>query len=75
MTITNQGLSITEIDHIITQRVASAIETIAIYETKTRVARESMNQTKRHEDKMEKNARNKKKWEGDGDFGNGYPTK
>ncbi|GKF01184.1 hypothetical protein Tco_0028107, partial [Tanacetum coccineum] len=65
MTIMNQGLSITKIKHIITQRVASAIETIAIYETKTRVAHESMNQTKRQEDKMAKNASNKRKWEGD----------
>ncbi|GKF60143.1 hypothetical protein Tco_0176929 [Tanacetum coccineum] len=65
MTITNQGLSITEIEHIKTQRVASAIETITIYETKTHMARESMNQTKRQEDKMAKNTSNKRKWEGD----------
>ncbi|GKE19712.1 reverse transcriptase domain-containing protein [Tanacetum coccineum] len=65
MTITNQGLSIEKIEHIITQRVASEIKTIAIYDTKTRVAHELMNQTKRQEDKMEENAKNKRKWVGD----------
>nr|GEW52419.1 hypothetical protein [Tanacetum cinerariifolium] len=65
MTIMNQGLSIAKIKQIITQLVASTIETIVINETKTRVACESMNQTKRQEDKMAENARNKRKWEGD----------
>ncbi|GJV32243.1 reverse transcriptase domain-containing protein [Tanacetum coccineum] len=65
MTITNQGLSIAEIEQIIAQRVTSAIETITIYETKTRVACESMNQTKRQEDKMVDHASNKRKWEGE----------
>ncbi|GKA44021.1 hypothetical protein Tco_0736745 [Tanacetum coccineum] len=46
------------------QRVASAIETIAIYETKTRVARDSRNQVERQEDKVTENASNKR-WEGD----------
>nr|GEY34801.1 putative reverse transcriptase domain-containing protein [Tanacetum cinerariifolium] len=65
MTITNHGLSIAEFNQIITQRVASVIGIIAIYETKTLVARELMNQTKRQEDKMGRNASNKRKWEGD----------
>ncbi|GJU77141.1 hypothetical protein Tco_1274211 [Tanacetum coccineum] len=60
MTITNQELSIAEIEQIIAQRIASVIETIAIYETKTCVARESMNQTKQQEYKMAENASNKR---------------
>ncbi|GKB64261.1 reverse transcriptase domain-containing protein [Tanacetum coccineum] len=50
---------------IIAQRVASEIETIAIYETKTRVARDSRNQVKCQEYKVTENASNKRKWEGD----------
>ncbi|GKF76531.1 hypothetical protein Tco_0229001, partial [Tanacetum coccineum] len=46
-------------------RVVNAIETIAIYETKTRVARDLMNQVERQEDKVAENASNKRKWEGD----------
>ncbi|GKE08741.1 hypothetical protein Tco_1412292 [Tanacetum coccineum] len=52
---------------IVAQRVANDIETIAIYEAKTRVARDLTNQVKRQEDKVEENASNKKKWEGDHD--------
>ncbi|GJZ39474.1 hypothetical protein Tco_0586037 [Tanacetum coccineum] len=36
MTTANQGMSIEEIEQIVAQRVANAIETISIYETKTR---------------------------------------
>ncbi|GJV02265.1 hypothetical protein Tco_1335834 [Tanacetum coccineum] len=43
---------------IVAQRVASAIETIAIYESKTSVPRNSRNQVKRQEDKVEENASN-----------------
>ncbi|GJS66199.1 hypothetical protein Tco_0680763 [Tanacetum coccineum] len=50
---------------MVAQRVANAIETIAIYETKARMASESMSQTKRQKDKVVENARNKRKWEGD----------
>ncbi|GJX47013.1 putative reverse transcriptase domain-containing protein [Tanacetum coccineum] len=65
MTTMNQRMSFAEIEQIVAQRVANAIETIAIYETKTRMARESMSQTKRYEDKVTENASNKRKWEGD----------
>nr|GEX68542.1 hypothetical protein [Tanacetum cinerariifolium] len=54
-----------EIEQIVAERVANAIEAIAIYETKTRMARESMTQTKQQKDKVTKNASNKRKWEGD----------
>ncbi|GKE50052.1 hypothetical protein Tco_1481310, partial [Tanacetum coccineum] len=55
MTIANQGMSIEEIQQI-AQRVANAIEAIAIYE--------SINQTKQRENKVAGNASNKRKWEG-----------
>nr|GEW49903.1 hypothetical protein [Tanacetum cinerariifolium] len=58
---TNQWLSFAKIKQIVTQRVANAIETITIYETKTRVARGLMNKA----DKMAENDRNKGKWKGD----------
>ncbi|GJY16707.1 reverse transcriptase domain-containing protein [Tanacetum coccineum] len=45
-------------------RVANAIEAIAIYKTKTNMARKSMSQTERQEDKVAENASNKRKWEG-----------
>ncbi|GJY70632.1 hypothetical protein Tco_0474335 [Tanacetum coccineum] len=64
MTTTNQGLSFAEIEQIVAQRVANAIETIAIYETKTHVAHDLINQVERQEDKMAENASNKRKWEG-----------
>nr|GEW74564.1 putative reverse transcriptase domain-containing protein [Tanacetum cinerariifolium] len=50
---------------MVAQREANAIETIAIYETKARMARESLSQTKRQKDKVAENASNKMKWEGD----------
>ncbi|GJU75846.1 hypothetical protein Tco_1272916 [Tanacetum coccineum] len=50
---------------IIAQRVANAIETIAIYETKIRMARDLMTQVECQEDKMAENASNKRKWKGD----------
>nr|GEY21961.1 hypothetical protein [Tanacetum cinerariifolium] len=50
---------------IVAQRVAYAIETIAIYEAKTRVARDLMNQFERQEDMVAENASNKRKSEGD----------
>ncbi|GJY28303.1 hypothetical protein Tco_0404070 [Tanacetum coccineum] len=49
----------------VAQRVANAIEAIAIYETKTNMARKSMSQTERQEDKVAGNASNKRKWEND----------
>ncbi|GJR57144.1 hypothetical protein Tco_1499306 [Tanacetum coccineum] len=65
MTTTNQGMSFVELGLIVAQRVANAIKTIAIYETKTRMTRGSMSQTKRQKDKVAENASNKRKWEGD----------
>ncbi|GKA32953.1 putative reverse transcriptase domain-containing protein [Tanacetum coccineum] len=44
MTTINQRMSFTEVEQIIAQQVANIIETIDIYETKTSMARESMNQ-------------------------------
>nr|GFB12507.1 hypothetical protein [Tanacetum cinerariifolium] len=44
------------------QRVANAIEAIAIYETKTNLACKSMSQTERQEEKVAENANNKRKW-------------
>ncbi|GJV70356.1 reverse transcriptase domain-containing protein [Tanacetum coccineum] len=64
MTTVNQGMSVEEIERVVAQRVANAIEAIAIYETKTNIARKSMIQTERQEDKVAENASNKRKWEG-----------
>nr|GEZ37858.1 hypothetical protein [Tanacetum cinerariifolium] len=64
MTTVNQGMSVEEIERVVTQRVANAIEAIAIYETKTNLARKSMSQTERQEEEVAKNASNKRKWEG-----------
>ncbi|GKA51339.1 hypothetical protein Tco_0744535 [Tanacetum coccineum] len=64
MTTVNQGMSVEEIERVVAQRVANAIEAIAIYETKTNMARKSISQTKREEDKVAENASNKRKWEG-----------
>ncbi|GJS92818.1 hypothetical protein Tco_0799786 [Tanacetum coccineum] len=41
MTTVNQGMSIEEIEWAVAQRLANAIEAIAIYETKTNMARKS----------------------------------
>ncbi|GJY93502.1 reverse transcriptase domain-containing protein [Tanacetum coccineum] len=57
MTTVNQGMSVEEIEQIIAQRVANAIEAIAIYE--------SIKQTKQQETKVAGNVSNKRKWEGD----------
>nr|GFB49747.1 reverse transcriptase domain-containing protein [Tanacetum cinerariifolium] len=62
MKIVNQGMSVEEIERVIAQRVANAIEAIAIYETKTNLAHKSMSQTERQEEKVAKNASNKRKW-------------
>ncbi|GJW70354.1 reverse transcriptase domain-containing protein [Tanacetum coccineum] len=60
----NQGISVEEIEQVVAQRLANAIEAIAIYDTKTNMARKSMSQTKREKDKVAENASNKRKWEG-----------
>nr|GFD01516.1 reverse transcriptase domain-containing protein [Tanacetum cinerariifolium] len=51
-----------EIEQVVAQRVANAIEAIAIYETKTNISRKSMSQTERQEEKVAENASNKRKW-------------
>ncbi|GJV84858.1 putative reverse transcriptase domain-containing protein [Tanacetum coccineum] len=64
MTTVNQGMSVEEIELVVAQRVANAIEAIATYETKTNMACKSISQTKREENKVAENASNKKKWGG-----------
>ncbi|GKB68620.1 reverse transcriptase domain-containing protein [Tanacetum coccineum] len=64
MTTVNQGMSVEEIERVVAQRVANAIKAIAIYETKTNMARKSMSQTKQQENNVAENASNKRKWEG-----------
>nr|GFC12245.1 hypothetical protein [Tanacetum cinerariifolium] len=63
MTTVNQGMSVEEIERVVAQRVANAIEAIAIYETKTNLAHKSISQTKLQEEKVADNASNKRKWE------------
>nr|GFC79746.1 hypothetical protein [Tanacetum cinerariifolium] len=50
-------------ERVVAQRVENAIEAIAIYETKTNLARKPMSQTERQEEKVAENASNKRKWE------------
>ncbi|GJX29147.1 reverse transcriptase domain-containing protein [Tanacetum coccineum] len=64
MTTVDQGMSVEEIERVIAERVANAIEAIAIYETKTNMARKSISQTEQQECKLAENANNKRKWEG-----------
>ncbi|GJU90957.1 reverse transcriptase domain-containing protein [Tanacetum coccineum] len=64
MTTVDQGMSVEEIERVIAKRVANAIEAIAIYETKTNMARKSISQTEQQECKLAENANNKRKWEG-----------
>nr|GFC06507.1 reverse transcriptase domain-containing protein [Tanacetum cinerariifolium] len=63
MTTVNQGMSVEEIKQVVAQRVANAIEAIAIYEAKTNLTRKSMSQTERQEEEVVENASNKRKWE------------
>nr|GEV81508.1 hypothetical protein [Tanacetum cinerariifolium] len=63
MTTVNQRMSVEEIECVVAQRVANAIEAIVIYETKTNLACKSMSQTERQKEKVEENASNKRKWE------------
>nr|GFA96109.1 hypothetical protein [Tanacetum cinerariifolium] len=60
MTTVNQGMSVEETERVVSHRVANSIEAIAIYETKTNLARKSMSQTKRKEEKVAENASNKR---------------
>ncbi|GJV25493.1 reverse transcriptase domain-containing protein [Tanacetum coccineum] len=64
MTIVDQRMSVEEIERVVAQRVANAIEAIAIYETKTNMARKSISQTEQQECKVEGNANNKRMWDG-----------
>nr|GFD13079.1 hypothetical protein [Tanacetum cinerariifolium] len=57
-------MSVKEIERVVAQRVANAIEAIAIYDMKTNLAHKSMSQTKRQEEEVAENASNKRKWEG-----------
>ncbi|GJZ69078.1 reverse transcriptase domain-containing protein [Tanacetum coccineum] len=75
MTTVNQGMSVEEIERVVAQRVANAIEAIAIYETKTNMARKSMIQTEQQEDKVAENASNKRKWEGNHNGGSSQQNK
>ncbi|GKA31711.1 hypothetical protein Tco_0718016, partial [Tanacetum coccineum] len=75
MTTTNQGMSVEEIKQIVAQRVANAIETITIYETKTPMDQESISQTKQQEKKVAGNASNKRKWEGNPNGGSSQQNK
>nr|GEY95015.1 hypothetical protein [Tanacetum cinerariifolium] len=52
MTTVNQKMSVEEIERVVAQRVANAIEAIAIYETKTNLARKSMSQTERQKKRI-----------------------
>ncbi|GJX42738.1 reverse transcriptase domain-containing protein [Tanacetum coccineum] len=52
-------------EQVIAQRVANAIKVIAIYESKIRMAHDSMNQVVREEATVGKNVRNKRKWGSD----------
>nr|GEU84664.1 hypothetical protein [Tanacetum cinerariifolium] len=61
MTTVNQGMSIEEIERVVAQRVANAIEATAIHETKTNIALKSMSQTDKQEEKVAENASNKRK--------------
>ncbi|GKA33398.1 putative reverse transcriptase domain-containing protein [Tanacetum coccineum] len=60
MTTVNQGMSVEEIKRVVAQRVANAIEAIAIYETKTNMAHKSISQTEQQECKLAENANNKR---------------
>nr|GEY69950.1 hypothetical protein [Tanacetum cinerariifolium] len=63
MTTVNQGMSVEEIRRVLAQRVANAIEVIAIYEAQTNIARKLMSQTELQEEEVAENASNKRKWE------------
>nr|GFB50848.1 reverse transcriptase domain-containing protein [Tanacetum cinerariifolium] len=52
MKTVNQGMSVEEIERVVAQRLANAIEAIAIYETKTNLARKSMSQIERQKEKV-----------------------
>nr|GEY23049.1 reverse transcriptase domain-containing protein [Tanacetum cinerariifolium] len=61
----NQWMNFANIERMKAQRVVNDIETIASYEIKTCMARDSMDRVEPQEERDAKNARNKRKWEGD----------
>nr|GEU37874.1 putative reverse transcriptase domain-containing protein [Tanacetum cinerariifolium] len=63
MTTVNQRMSVEEIKGVVAQRVANAIEAIAMFEMKTSLACKSKSQTKQKEEEVAENASNKRKWE------------
>ncbi|GKG13758.1 reverse transcriptase domain-containing protein, partial [Tanacetum coccineum] len=60
MTTINQRISVEEIERVVAQRVVNAIEAIAIYETKTNMARKPISQTEQQEYKVAENANNQR---------------
>ncbi|GJS97978.1 putative reverse transcriptase domain-containing protein [Tanacetum coccineum] len=65
MLASRQGTSSEEMEQVIAQRVANAIEAIAIYQSKIRMAHDLMNQVIREETTVRKNVCNKRKWVSD----------
>ncbi|GJR59327.1 hypothetical protein Tco_1501489 [Tanacetum coccineum] len=65
MPTSRQGISSEEMEQVVAQRVANAIEAIAIYESKIRMAHDLMNQVVREEATVGKNVSNKRKWGSD----------
>nr|GEX63439.1 hypothetical protein [Tanacetum cinerariifolium] len=61
MSASRQGMRFEEIEQVVAQRVANAIVAITIYESKIRIAHDSMNQVVREEATIGKNVSNRKK--------------
>ncbi|GJR71776.1 reverse transcriptase domain-containing protein [Tanacetum coccineum] len=61
MSASRQGMSFEEMEQIVAQRVANAIEASAIYESKIRMDHDSMNQVVCEEATVGKNVSNKRK--------------
>ncbi|GKA40972.1 putative reverse transcriptase domain-containing protein [Tanacetum coccineum] len=65
MSASRQGMGFEEMEQVVAQRVANAIEAITIYESKICMAHDSMNQVVREEATIGKNVSNKRKWGSD----------
>ncbi|GJS47482.1 hypothetical protein Tco_0597603 [Tanacetum coccineum] len=63
MSTTRQGMSPVEIKQVVAQRVAKAIKAITVYETKLRMANDSIDKVVRQGTTIRKSANNKRKWE------------
>nr|GEX00472.1 ribosomal protein S12, mitochondrial [Tanacetum cinerariifolium] len=72
MSALRQGMSFEEMEQVVAQRVANAIEVIAIYELKICLAHDSMNQIVCEEATIGKNVSNKMKWGTDHIWGIDY---